>query len=221
MQVKISESWKQLLKEEFDKEYFSTLVNFVKEEYKTKTVFPPSEEIFSAFNYCDLNNLKVVIIGQDPYHGEGQANGLCFSVKEGVKIPPSLRNIFKELGNEYDNYSPKSDGDLTHWAKQGVLMINATFTVVEKQPGSHQGKGWEVFSDEVIKLISNNTSNVVFVLWGAFAQKKSALIDSSKHYILQSAHPSPFSAHRGFLGNNHFRLINEYLASKNKEQINW
>ena len=220
MQIKISDSWKQFLNVEFEKEYFSTLASFIKEEYKTKTVFPPAEEIFSAFDYCELSNLKVVIIGQDPYHGKGQANGLCFSVKEGVKIPPSLRNIFKELGNEYDDYNPKS-GDLTHWARQGVLMINATFTVLEKQPGSHQGNGWEEFSDAVIKLISEKEKDVVFVLWGAFAQKKSVLIDSSKHYILQSAHPSPFSAHRGFLGNNHFRLINKYLVSKDKKEINW
>ena len=220
MQVKISDSWKEILNIEFNKEYFSTLVDFVKYEYKNKTVFPPAKEIFSAFDYCDLNNLKVVIIGQDPYHGAGQANGLCFSVKEGVKIPPSLRNIFKELGNEYGGYNPTS-GDLTHWAKQGVLMINATFTVLERQPGSHQGKGWEEFTDAVIKLISEKKENVVFLLWGAFAQKKSILIDGSKHYILKSAHPSPFSAHRGFLGNNHFRLTNEYLASKNKKEIIW
>jgi uracil-DNA glycosylase len=220
MQVKISDSWKEILNTEFNKEYFSTLTDFVREEYRTKTVFPPAKEIFSAFDYCDLNNLKVVIIGQDPYHGAGQANGLCFSVKEGVKIPPSLRNIFKELENEYDNYNPTS-GDLTHWAKQGVLMINATFTVLEKQPGSHQGKGWEEFTDAVIKIISEKEENVVFLLWGAFAQKKSALIDERKHHILKSAHPSPFSAHRGFLGNNHFRLTNEYLASKNKKEINW
>jgi uracil-DNA glycosylase len=220
MQVKISDSWKEILNTEFNKEYFSTLTDFVREEYRTKTVFPPAKEIFSAFDYCDLNNLKVVIIGQDPYHGAGQANGLCFSVKEGVKIPPSLRNIFKELENEYENYHPTS-GDLTHWAKQGVLMINATFTVLEKQPGSHQGKGWEEFTDAVIKIISEKEENVVFLLWGAFAQKKSALIDERKHHILKSAHPSPFSAHRGFLGNNHFRLTNEYLASKNKKEINW
>ena len=220
MQVKISDSWKRILDIEFNKEYFSTLTNFIKEEYKSKTVYPPAKDIFSAFDHCNLNDLKVIIIGQDPYHGAGQANGLCFSVKEGVKIPPSLRNIFKELGNEYENYNPKS-GDLTHWAKQGVLMINATFTVLEKQPGSHQGKGWEDFSDAVIKLISEKEKNVVFLLWGAFAQKKSTLIDDNKHYILKSAHPSPFSAHRGFLGNNHFRLTNEYLASKNKKEIIW
>jgi len=220
MQVKISDSWKELLREEFNKEYFSDLAKFVKEEYKTKTIFPPGKEIFSAFDYCDLDNLKVVIIGQDPYHGYGQANGLCFSVKEGVKIPPSLRNIFKELNAEYGNYNPQS-GDLTHWAKQGVLMINATLTVVEKQPGSHQKKGWETFTDSVIKLISENKNDVVFVLWGAFAQKKSILIDSKKHHILQSAHPSPFSAHRGFLGNNHFKMINEFLVSKGKNEITW
>jgi len=220
MNINLSGSWLNIIKPELDKEYFKTLTNFIDEEYKNKVVFPPKDEIFSAFNYCDFNNLKVVIIGQDPYHGFGQANGLCFSVKEGVKIPPSLRNIFKELNNEYGNYSPQS-GDLTHWAKQGVLMINATLTVLEKQPGSHQGKGWETFTDAVIKLISENTEGVIFVLWGAFAQKKVSLIDASKHYILQSAHPSPFSAHRGFLGNNHFKLINEYLETKNKSKIKW
>jgi len=220
MQIQISESWKQFLDVEFKKDYFQELLRFIENEYQTKTVFPPQSEIFSAFDYCDLDNLKVVIIGQDPYHGKGQANGLCFSVKQDVKIPPSLRNIFKELINEYPDYCPWS-GDLTHWAKQGVLMINATFTVLEKQPGSHQGKGWEKFTDAVIKLISEKKENIVFVLWGAFAQKKAELIDSDKHYILQSAHPSPFSAHRGFLGNNHFRLINEYLVSKNKKEIIW
>ena len=220
MQIQISESWKQFLDVEFKKDYFQELLRFIENEYQTKTVFPPQSEIFSAFDYCDLDNLKVVIIGQDPYHGKGQANGLCFSVKQDVKIPPSLRNIFKELINEYPDYCPWS-GDLTHWAKQGVLMINATFTVLEKQPGSHQGKGWEKFTDAVIKLISEKKENIVFVLWGAFAQKKAELIDSDKHYILQSAHPSPFSAHRGFLGNNHFRLINEYLTSKNKKEIIW
>ncbi len=220
MQIQISESWKQFLDVEFKKDYFQELLRFIENEYQTKTVFPPQSEIFSAFDYCDLDNLKVVIIGQDPYHGKGQANGLCFSVKQDVKIPPSLRNIFKELINEYPDYCPWS-GDLTHWAKQGALMINATFTVLEKQPGSHQGKGWEKFTDAVIKLISEKKENIVFVLWGAFAQKKAELIDSDKHYILQSAHPSPFSAHRGFLGNNHFRLINEYLASKNKKEIIW
>lgn len=220
MQIKISEAWKEFLSEEFNKEYFHKLTTFISDEYKTKNVFPPSDEIFSAFNNCNLKDLKVVIIGQDPYHGYGQANGLAFSVKQGVKIPPSLKNIFKELIKEYPDYCPWS-GDLTHWAEQGVLMINATLTVLEKQPGSHQGKGWEIFTDSVIKLISKDRRDVVFVLWGAFAQKKSELIDSNKHFILKSAHPSPFSAHRGFLGNNHFRQINEFLKSKNKEEIIW
>ena len=220
MQLKVSESWNDFLDVEFKKEYFSELTKFVNSEYQEKTVFPSPNELFSAFDYCNFNDLKVVIIGQDPYHGLGQANGLCFSVKEGVKIPPSLRNIFKELKNEYEDYNPLS-GDLTHWAKQGVLMINATLSVVEKQPGSHQGKGWEVFTDNVIKQISEKKENIIFVLWGAFAQKKTALIDGNKHCTLQSAHPSPFSAHRGFLGNNHFRLINEYLGSNNIKEINW
>jgi len=220
MQIDIPKSWNKLLKPEFEKDYFLNLSKFVQEEYKGKRIFPPYNEIFSAFRYCDFNNLKVVLIGQDPYHGYGQANGLCFSVKQGVKIPPSLRNIFKELINEYPDYCPWS-GDLTHWAEQGVLMINATLTVIEKQPGSHQGKGWEEFIDTVISLISENKKDIVFVLWGAFAQKKAIFIDTTKHCILKSAHPSPFSAHRGFLGNNHFRSINKYLISKNKKEISW
>lgn len=220
MYVKINKTWQPLLKEEFEKEYFSKLVDFVKEEYKTQKVYPPGKEIFAAFDYCTLDNLKVVIIGQDPYHGEGQAHGLCFSVKKGVKTPPSLKNIYKELHNEFACEIP-IHGELTKWAEQGVLMLNATLTVREKSPGSHQGKGWETFTDSVIELISKNQDNVVFLLWGAYAQKKAQLIDASKHHILESAHPSPFSAHRGFLGNNHFAKCNEYLLSKNKNPIDW
>ncbi|MCK5782039.1 MAG: uracil-DNA glycosylase [Flavobacteriales bacterium] len=218
--MNLSKEWEGFLKEEFEKDYFKDLIKFVDEEYRTQTVFPPVDEIFSAFDFCDLDNLKVVILGQDPYHGYGQANGLCFSVKDGVKIPPSLRNIFKELNAEFGVEAPLS-GDLTHWAKQGVLMINATMTVREKQPGSHQKKGWEMFTDSVIERIAENKKDVVFVLWGAFAQKKTTLIDSNKHYVLESAHPSPFSAHRGFLGNNHFKLINKFLLSKGKGEIKW
>jgi uracil-DNA glycosylase len=220
MEIKISNSWQEILQEEFKKDYFIKLSEFIDNEYNTQTIYPPQKNIFSAFDYCDFNDLKVVILGQDPYHGYGQAHGLCFSVNKGIKIPPSLRNIFKELINEYNEYLPWS-GNLTHWAKQGVLMINATLTVREKQANSHQGKGWETFTDNVIKLISDKKENVVFVLWGTYAQKKEKLINKSKHQILQSAHPSPLSAHRGFLGNNHFRLINEYLVAKNKKEITW
>ena len=220
MDIIISDKWKTLLNDEFDKQYFHDLTTFINSEYINETVYPPSDEIFSAFNYCEYNNLKVVILGQDPYHGYGQANGLCFSVKEDVKIPPSLRNIFKEISHEYSDYTPKS-GDLTHWAKQGVLLINATLTVKEKEPNSHQGKGWGTFTDAVIKRISDENKDIVFVLWGAFAQRKEKLIDQGKHYILKSPHPSPFSAHKGFLGNNHFIKINDFLKLKNKEEITW
>ncbi|MEN8138808.1 MAG: uracil-DNA glycosylase [Bacteroidota bacterium] len=220
MHVKIPDSWKDLLKDELEKEYFSELIEFVENEYRTQTIFPPEEHIFSAFDYCGPDDLKVVILGQDPYHGRGQANGLCFSVSSGQKHPPSLKNIFKEIRSEYGGEIPIS-GDLSHWAEQGVLMLNATLTVREKQPGSHQKKGWETFTDSVIKLISDKKENVIFVLWGAFAQKKSNLIDSEKHLILESAHPSPFSVHRGFFGNNHFKKVNDYLKSIRKEEVNW
>jgi uracil-DNA glycosylase len=220
MSLQISKSWEGFLKKEFEKEYFVDLTGFIEEEYKTETVFPPKEKIFAAFAYCKLDDLKVVIIGQDPYHGKGQANGLCFSVNDGQRQPPSLKNIFKEIRTEFGGEIPIS-GNLSGWAKQGVLMLNATLTVREKQPGSHQKKGWETFTDSVIKLISDKKQDVVFVLWGAFAQNKKELINSEKHFVLESAHPSPFSAHRGFLGNNHFKKINEFLISKSKKEIVW
>ncbi|HEY0741360.1 MAG TPA: uracil-DNA glycosylase [Chryseosolibacter sp.] len=220
MEIKIAQSWKQRLTEEFDKPYFSTLADFVKEEYKSATVYPPGREIFRAFDCCEFDNVKVVIIGQDPYHGPGQANGLCFSVREGLRMPPSLVNIFKEIKNDLGKEIPTS-GDLGRWADQGVLLLNATLTVRASSPGSHQNKGWELFTDVVIKKISDEKQNVVFLLWGAYAQKKGEIIDRSKHLVLMSAHPSPFSADRGFFGCKHFSKANQYLKSKGLTEINW
>lgn len=218
--VKIAPSWKEMLKPEFEKPYFKSLIEFVKSEYKAQTVYPPGKEIFKAFDCADFEQVKVVIIGQDPYHGPGQANGLCFSVREGVTMPPSLKNIFKEIHNDLGKPIPKN-GDLERWAKQGVLLLNATLTVRASSPGSHQKKGWEDFTDAVIKLISEKRKNVVFLLWGAFAQKKGDLIDRNKHLVLMSAHPSPFSADRGFFGCRHFSKTNEYLKSKGQKEIDW
>lgn len=219
-EVKIAESWKLKLQKEFESEYFDRLTEFVKSEYASQTVYPPGKEIFRAFDFCDFSNIRVVIIGQDPYHGEGQANGLCFSVKPGVRTPPSLMNIFKEIHADLGKPFPPN-GDLERWARQGVLLLNATLTVRASTPGSHQNKGWETFTDAVIKTVSEERENVVFLLWGAYAQKKAPLIDSSKHLILQSAHPSPFSADRGFFGNKHFSKANTYLKSKGLKEIDW
>ncbi|HRG79394.1 MAG TPA: uracil-DNA glycosylase [Cyclobacteriaceae bacterium] len=218
--IKIAPSWKEGLKAEFKKPYFIELIDFVKTEYRTQTVFPPGKEIFRAFDCADFDKVKVVIIGQDPYHGPGQANGLCFSVRDGVPMPPSLKNIFKEIQSDLGKPFPKS-GDLERWANQGVLLLNATLTVRASSPGSHQKKGWEEFTDAVIKEISDKKSNVVFLLWGAYAQKKGEIIDRSRHLVLMSAHPSPFSADRGFFGNKHFSKTNEYLKSKGLEEIDW
>ncbi len=220
MDVKIEKSWKNLLKNEFEKDYFVKLTDFVRNEYKTQTIYPPGKDIFKAFDLCPADNVKVVIIGQDPYHGKGQAHGLCFSVKDGVKIPPSLRNIYKELYNDIGKPIPET-GNIEHWAKQGVLMLNATLTVRAGQAGSHQGKGWETFTDAVIEKIANKKENIVFLLWGNYAQKKGQIINSEKHYILKSAHPSPFSAHNGFFGNKHFSKTNEFLKSKGLTEIKW
>lgn len=220
MNVKIAEAWKELLEDEFEKPYFEDLVAFIKQEYQTQRVYPPGRQIFAAFDYCNWDKLKVVIIGQDPYHGAGQANGLCFSVAEGVRIPPSLQNIFKELQNDVGKEIPKS-GNLEDWAKQGVLMLNATLTVRANNAGSHQNKGWEQFTDAVIKKISEQKENIVFLLWGAYAQKKGTVIDRGKHLVLESAHPSPFAAHRGFFGNKHFSQTNAYLEGKGKSLISW
>lgn len=220
MEVKIEDSWKIALKEVFDQDYFTKLVGFVRDEYQSQQVFPPGKEIFNAFWYCPIEKVKVVILGQDPYHGPGQAHGLSFSVRPGIPFPPSLLNIFKEIREDLGQDMPPN-GDLTRWADQGVFLLNATLTVRAHQAGSHQNQGWETFTDEVIKAISEKRENVVFLLWGAYAQKKSVLIDASKHLILKAPHPSPLSAHRGFLGCGHFSQANEYLKSKNQEPIQW
>lgn len=218
MNVIIDESWKSYLQDEFNKPYFKQLTQFVKQEYENHICFPKGKHIFSAFDFCKFNNLKVVIIGQDPYHGVGQANGLCFSVNEGIKHPPSLINIFKEIESDLNIPYPKS-GNLERWAEQGVLLLNATLTVRAHQAGSHQNKGWETFTDAVIQTISMHKENVVFLLWGGFAKKKAKLIDASKHHILTSGHPSPLSANRGYwFGNKHFSKTNAILKSN---AINW
>lgn len=218
--VKLSESWKQHLGVEFEKPYFQQLIDFVKEEYASTQVYPPGKEIFRAFDLCPLQETRVVIIGQDPYHGPGQANGLCFSVRNGMTFPPSLLNIFKEIKADLGKAIPAS-GNLERWALQGVLLLNATLTVRASSPGSHQQKGWEVFTDEVIRLISAQRQHVVFMLWGAYAQKKGAVIDERRHLALSSPHPSPFSADRGFFGNRHFSKANSYLVQHGFTPIDW
>ena len=220
MEVKIEEGWKSQLNNEFDKPYFKELVQFIKEEYSTKTIYPPAKFIFNAFNSTPFNDVKVVIVGQDPYHQPHQAHGLCFSVNEGIKTPPSLVNIYKEINLDLGKPIPTS-GNLERWAKQGVLLLNATLTVRAGDAGSHQGKGWEQFTDSVIDSLSKNGDNLVFMLWGSYAQKKGATIDQSKHLIMKSPHPSPLSAHRGFFGNKHFSKANKYLISKGKSPIEW
>lgn len=220
MDVKIEDSWKSSLKHVFQTDFFKELTEFVKSEYQNNQVFPPGKEIFNAFWHCPLHKVKVVILGQDPYHGEGQAHGLSFSVKPGIPFPPSLLNILKELKNDLGQDMPPN-GDLTRWADQGVFLLNATLTVRANQAGSHQNRGWETFTDEVIKVINNERNHVVFLLWGAYAQKKTELIDSARHLILKAPHPSPLSAHRGFLGCGHFSKANEYLAKTNQETIVW
>ena len=220
MEVKIEASWKALLQGEFDKPYFAGLADFVRREYASKQIFPPARLIFSAFDLCPLNQVKVVILGQDPYHGVGQAHGLCFSVHEGVQHPPSLQNIFKEINRDLGIAVPAS-GDLSRWARQGVLLLNATLTVEAHKAGSHQGRGWETFTDAAIKLLAESKSDVVFMLWGAYAQQKASLIDASKHLILKSVHPSPLSAYRGFIGCGHFSAANQYLVEKGLEPVIW
>ncbi len=220
MDVKIEPSWKNILQSEFEKPYFETLTAFVKTQYKAKKIFPPAKLIFNAFDLCPFEKTKVVIIGQDPYHGPGQAHGLCFSVQENIQFPPSLRNIFKEINNDL-GIAPPQSGDLTSWAKQGVLLLNATLTVEAHKAGSHQKKGWEVFTDAVIKALSDQKENLVFFLWGAYAQKKGEVIDKQKHLVLKSVHPSPLSASRGFFGNHQFSTCNKYLESKGLETIRW
>ncbi|MBE8724626.1 uracil-DNA glycosylase [Flavobacterium hungaricum] len=221
MDVKMHDSWKPVLNEEFEKSYFKELIDFVKSEYTTKVCYPKGAQIFAAFDHCHFDQVKVVIIGQDPYHGPNQANGLCFSVNDGIPFPPSLNNIFREIETDLNKPLPKT-GNLERWADQGVFLLNATLTVRQSEAGSHQGKGWEKFTDAVIKKISEETENVVFLLWGGFAQKKAALIDAKKHHILKSGHPSPLSANRGFwFGNKHFSQTNDFLKSKGLKEIEW
>ncbi|MFN8211849.1 MAG: uracil-DNA glycosylase [Bacteroidales bacterium] len=220
MEVKIEQSWKERLGDEFQKEYFLKLTDFVKNEYHTNTVYPPGSLIFNAFNLCPFDNVKAVIIGQDPYHGPGQAHGLCFSVREGVDFPPSLVNIFKEIKSDLGTPVPLS-GNLERWASQGVLLLNATLTVRAHMAGSHQKKGWETFTDSVIAHLNTEKNNLVFFLWGAYAQKKCEAIDENRHLVLKSVHPSPLSASRGFFGNHHFSRCNEYLASHGRAPIEW
>ena len=215
-------SWHLFFETEKSKPYFELLENSIDEEYENYTCYPPKELIFNAFNCCDLHELKVVIIGQDPYHGEGEANGLCFSVNEGVKIPPSLKNIFTEINSEYDQIFSPTSGDLERWAKQGVLLLNAGLTVRKDLPNSHKHLNWNTFTDAVIQYISDLDKPIVFLLWGNFAQKKGIKIDKNKHLILQAGHPSPLSANRGFwFGNNHFKIANEFLKENNLQEIVW
>lgn len=221
MLVKIDPSWQNELSAEFEKPYFASLTAFVKEEYATKKCFPKGRQIFSAFDHCTFDNVKVVIIGQDPYHGEGQANGLSFSVNEGVALPPSLQNIFKEIQQDLGKPFP-ANGNLERWADQGVLLLNAVLTVRQGEPGSHQNKGWEVFTDAVIQKISDEKEKVVFLLWGGFAKKKGLKIDRSKHFVLESGHPSPMSANQGlWFGNRHFSKANDYLKNQSRPPIDW
>lgn len=220
MDVKIEESWKKRLTSEFEKDYFHDLVRFVKDEYQKHTIYPPGNKIFNAFDHCNFNDTRVVIIGQDPYHGDGQANGLCFSVNDGIRKPPSLLNIFKELKSDLGKEIPES-GNLERWADQGVLLLNATLTVRAGSPGTHQKKGWEEFTDAVIRLVSAEKQNVVFILWGAYAQKKGEIINGNDHLIIKSAHPSPFAADRGFFGSKPFSKANDYLVSKGLKPIQW
>ncbi|MCO6149354.1 uracil-DNA glycosylase [Flavobacterium sp. NRK1] len=221
MQVNIESSWKEMLKDEFEKPYFSSLIDFVKSEYSHRTCYPPGKKIFSAFDHCPFDNVEVVILGQDPYHGEGQANGLCFSVSDGIPMPPSLQNIFREIQTDLGKPFPQT-GNLERWANQGVLLLNAVLTVRKGEANSHQGKGWEIFTDAVIQKISDEKKDVVFMLWGGAAKKKGARVDRNKHLVLESGHPSPLSANKGhWFGNRHFSKANEFLAQKGKKQIDW
>jgi uracil-DNA glycosylase len=221
MDIKIHSSWQQVLESEYEKPYFQELISFVKNEYATKRCFPLESEIFAAFNHCPFDKVKVVIIGQDPYQGFGQANGLCFSVNDGINFPPSLINIFKEIQSDLGLPIPIS-GNLERWADQGVLLLNATLTVRETEAGSHQNKGWETFTDSVIQKLSDEKENIVFLLWGGFAKKKGAKINRTKHHVLETGHPSPLSANRGlWFGNKHFSKTNTYLQSLGKETIKW
>jgi uracil-DNA glycosylase len=220
MDVKIEKTWKSQLENEFEKDYFIRLTEFVRNEYKQHTVYPKGENIFNAFAHCPFDQARVVILGQDPYHEPHQAHGLCFSVQEGVAFPPSLQNIFKEIRND-EGYEPHKSGNLERWANQGVLLLNATLTVRAHQAGSHQNKGWETFTDAAIHALAEKRDGLVFMLWGSYAQKKGCFIDESRHLVLKSVHPSPLSAHRGFFGNHHFTKANEYLLAQGLAPIDW
>ncbi len=220
MDVRIEPTWKAALQAEFDKDYFIRLTDFVRQEYKTTQVFPPAHLIFNAFDSCPFDKVKVVIIGQDPYHGVGQAHGLCFSVNDGIEFPPSLVNIFKEIERDLHKPIPQS-GNLQRWAAQGVLMLNATLTVRAHQAGSHQNKGWETFTDAAIQALASQREHIVFMLWGSYAQKKGAVIDPRKHLVLKAVHPSPLSAFRGFIGCGHFSAANNYLVEHGCTPIDW
>ena len=220
MDVRINEAWKEILRAEFEKPYFEELVRFVRSEYATHTVYPAGGNIFRALDKCPPENVKVVIIGQDPYHGEGQANGLCFSVNDGVKFPPSLRNIFKEIADDLGKPIPTS-GNLDRWAEQGVLLLNATLTVRAHEAASHAGHGWERFTDAVVSALAERKSSVVYMLWGAYAQRKGAIVDPARNLVLKCAHPSPLSAHNGFFGSRHFSQANSYLLEQGKSPIEW
>lgn len=220
MKVRIESSWEKILQAEFDQPYFKELTDFVRGEYASKQVFPPANLIFNAFDQCSFNEVKVVIIGQDPYHGPGQAHGLCFSVPSGIDVPPSLVNIFKEMERDL-GIAPTKSGDLTAWAHQGVLLLNATLTVEAHKAGSHQNKGWERFTDAVIHSLAEQRTNLVFMLWGSYAQRKGAVISDDKHLVLKSVHPSPLSAYRGFIGCGHFSMANAYLVQQGIRPVNW
>ncbi len=221
MQVKIEESWREVLQPQFDSVYFEMLTTFVRKAYQASTVYPPGSKIFEAFNRTPFDKVKVVILGQDPYHGPNQAHGLCFSVQDGIQPPPSLINIYKELQKEYGVAVNMTNGNLTRWADQGVLLLNATLTVEAGKAGSHQGKGWETFTDAAIKALSDRREGLVFMLWGSYAQQKGRVIDRSKHLVLESSHPSPLSVYRGFEGCGHFKKANQYLQSHGQEPIDW
>lgn len=222
MNIKLESSWKNLLSDEFEAEYFKNIKSFLKQEIESwKIIYPHPSNIFAAFEATSLDNLKVVILGQDPYHGQGQAHGLSFSVQDGVKVPPSLKNMYKEIKNEYPDFEIPVGGNLEHWAKQGVLMLNSILTVEASKPASHSKIGWEKFTDAVIKNISEHQEWIIFLLWGNFSRGKKSLIDTSKHFVLESPHPSPFSAHSWFFGNNHFKKANEILKKEGKKEITW
>ncbi|KKS32864.1 MAG: Uracil-DNA glycosylase 2 [Candidatus Collierbacteria bacterium GW2011_GWB2_42_12] len=220
MAVRLEKSWKELLKDEFDKPYFKSLSEFVHDEYKNHTVYPPAKFIFNALDSLPVDKVKVIILGQDPYHGEGQAHGLSFSVPDGTALPPSLQNIYKELKADVDK-SPSPSGNLERWVKEGVLLLNATLTVRAHQAGSHQNKGWEQFTDAIIHHLAESKENLVFILWGNYAQRKGSFIDTQKHLVIKSAHPSPLSAHNGFFGSQPFSKTNEYLIAHGQSPINW